>query len=146
LTGFVFTLSGGAVTWKSRRQPTVALSSTEAEYMAACEAATEAIWLRGLLSELGASQEEPTTIYEDNNGAIKISKNDCSHSRTKHIAVRLHFVRERVKTGEIDLVKLSTNEMVADMLTKPLNRNKVTEFSAALGLHRRAEVLCGASV
>ena len=117
-------LAGGAVTWKSRRQPTVALSSTEAEYMAIAEAATEAIWLRELLDELGTAQAGTTPILEDNHGAIKISKNDYSHSRTKHIDVRYHFIRERVKASEIELVECLTRKMPADMLIKSLSKTK----------------------
>jgi hypothetical protein len=141
VTGMVFTLAGGAVSWKSRRQPTVALSSTEAEYMAAAEAAAEAIWLRGLLNELGAVQHGATSIYEDNHGAIKISRNDCSHSRTKHIDVRYHFVRERVQAGEIELTSVSTTEQPADVLTKSVARTKHQMACHTLGLARRAEVL-----
>ena len=109
--------------------------------MASCEAATEAVWLRGLLSNLGASQGAPTTIWEDNQGAIKLSKDDCLHSQTKHIAARHHFVRERSESGEVRLDKMATEEMPADMLTKSLAGMRVAKLSASIGLHRRAEVL-----
>jgi hypothetical protein len=95
-TGYCFTLGGGAITWRSRRQPTVALSSTEAEYMAATEATTEAVWLRGFLYDLGFGPTSATTIYEDNQATIKLSENDVNHARTKHIDVRYHYLRECV--------------------------------------------------
>jgi hypothetical protein len=120
--GYVFLLSGGPVTWSSKKQATVALSTTEAEYMAAAMATKEAVWLRRLLSNLGHPQTRPTTIFEDNRGCIEISKNPVNHARTKHIDIRHHFVRERTLSGEIRLVYCSTEKMLADLLTKPLPR------------------------
>jgi hypothetical protein len=119
-TGFVFKLAGGPISWASKVQPTVALSSTEAEYMAACSAAQEAIWIRLLLKEMGFEQKEPTILNEDNQGCIRLSANDNSHQRTKHIDIKHHFVRERVKSGEIKLEYVNTKENLADMQTKAL--------------------------
>jgi hypothetical protein len=141
VTGYVFMLAGGAVSWRSRRQPTVALSTTEAEYMAAAEATTEAVWLRGFLTDLGVAQTGPTPIAEDNQGAIKLSLNDVNHSRTKHIDIRHHFVRERSQAGDIELVACATKDMAADMLTKGVGRRKQTAFRYDMGLRHRAEVL-----
>ena len=75
-----------------------------------------------------APQDGATAIFEDNQGAIKISKNDCSHLKTKHMAVRFHFVQKQVQLGKIKLVKMATQDMVADMLTKALGRQKVQMF------------------
>ena len=140
-TGYVFMLGGCTVSWRSRRQPSVALSTTEAEYMAACEATTEAMWLRGFLSDLGYEQKKPTVIYGDNEGAVALTKNDCYHARTKHIDIRYHYVRERVEENSVKVESLRTDAMVADMLTKGVPRVKQEKFSGDTGLQWRVEVL-----
>ena len=86
-TGYIALINGAPVSWQSKRQPTVALSSTEAEYMAATQAAKEAIWLRRLLSDLGHNQNSPTVILKDNNGCIELAKNPIHHAHTKHIDI-----------------------------------------------------------
>ena len=101
---------------------TVALSTVEAESMAAAEAAKEVIWLRGILSEMGFPQEEPTPIMEDSQGAIDLSVSSRHHARTKHIRIRYHFIRQLIGQGELALVKVSTDHQLADLLTKPLSR------------------------
>ena len=116
-TGVVFTLGSGPISWSSKRQPTVALSSTEAEYRAACFAACEAIWLRRLLGELSFPQAA-TTLLCDNQSCIAIAKNPIFHARTKHIEVQYHYVRERVLAGELLLQYVPTAENAADILTK----------------------------
>ena len=132
-TGYVFFLHGNVVSWKSKRQPTVATSSTEAEYMALYAAAQEAVWLRLLLSnirfELGA-----TTIYEDNQGCIRLAKNTFFHTRAKHIDIKFHFLREKVEEGVIVLGYKPTDEMIADGLTKALGRTKHAVFLQGLNL------------
>src|SRR3954447_3482679 len=119
-TGYLFYLSGGVISWSSKRQPTVALSSTEAEYMAITHATKEAIWLRSLMNELGYDQSTPTLIFEDNQSCIALAKNPVHHARTKHIDIQHHFIREKVKSREIELEYISTNKMIADALTKSL--------------------------
>ena len=89
-TGYIFTLEGAAISWKSKRQTTVAISSTEAEYMAGCATAQEAIYLRMLLKDLGREQKEPTLIYQDNQGAIAIGKAITSNRRAKHMNIKYH--------------------------------------------------------
>ncbi|KAH9771354.1 Integrase catalytic domain-containing protein [Citrus sinensis] len=116
-TGYVFTFAGGPISWKSTLQSTVALSTTEAEYMAITEAVKEAIWLQGLLENLGLTQEH-INVYCDSQSAIHLTKNQVYHARTKHIDVRFHFVREIVDDGKILLQKIKTAENPADMLTK----------------------------
>ena len=96
-SGNVFFLACGAVSWLSKRQATIALLTTEAEYVALCMATQEAIWLRRLLADIGEPPEGPKEIYEDNQGAISMAKNPVGHARTKHIDIRYHFVRERVQ-------------------------------------------------
>ena len=133
-TGYVFLINSGAVTWQSKRQPTVALSSTEAEYMAACEAAREAVWLRALLADMGYEQQHATVLHCDNRGCMALAKNPTLHARTKHIAMRHHFIREKVESGEIKQVYCPTEDMVADLLTKGLGRDKHEAFAGAMGL------------
>ena len=133
-TGYIFMISNAAVTWQSKRQPTVALSSTEAEYMAACQAAREAVWLRALLKDLGYPQHDATVLYGDNQGCLALAKNPTLHARTKHIEMRHHFIRERIESGEIRQVYCSTEDMVADGLTKALARDKHETSANAMGL------------
>jgi hypothetical protein len=121
-TGWVFKFGGGAVSWRTRRQKSVTLSSTEAEYCALTEAAKEAIWMQGLLDELGYGNSGPVPLYEDNKGAICLAKNDVYHERTKHIDVRHHFIRECVARKQIVIDYRSSKSMVADILTKPLSK------------------------
>jgi hypothetical protein len=141
VSGMAFVFAGAAVSWKSRRQATVALSSTEAEYIAAAEATAEAVWLQGLLDEIGVNQIRPTRMFEDNHGVIKLSRNDCEHTRTKHVDIKYKFVREKVQAGQIVLEAVPSEKQAADVLTKPLGRNKHWELCRMLGMTRRAEVL-----
>ncbi|KAL5865755.1 hypothetical protein ACOSQ3_003269 [Xanthoceras sorbifolium] len=116
-TGYVFTLARAPVSWKSTLQSTVALSTTEAEYMAVTEAVKEAIWLQGLLEDLGIGQKH-FKVYCDNQSAIHLAKNQVYHARTKHIDVRYHFVREIIEEGGVQIQKIHTAENPADMMTK----------------------------
>jgi hypothetical protein len=135
VTGYVFYCCGGVISWSAKRQPTTALSSTEAEYMALTQATKEAIWLRRLLLELGFPQQI-TTIFEDNQSTIALAKNPVHHQRTKHIDVRHHFVREQVEIGSIQLEYIPTTDMIADALTKALPRPKLAGFVAQMNLGR----------
>jgi hypothetical protein len=121
ITGFIFFLGCCAISWQSKQQASVALSSMEAEYMAACAATQEAIWLRRLLQEFGCLFTRPFTLLEDNQACIFLSKNPGDFPKTKHIAQRYHFVREQVNEGEIILRKIGTKENLADVFTKPLD-------------------------
>ncbi|KAH9684587.1 hypothetical protein KPL70_013604 [Citrus sinensis] len=112
-TGYVFTLGGGPVSWRSILQSTIALSTTEVEYMAATEAVKEAIWLKGLLGDLGVIQEN-IAVFCDN----QIAKNQTYHARTKHIDVKYHYVREIIEGGDVLLKKIDTKDNPSDMLTK----------------------------
>ena len=134
-SGYVFKIGGATINWCSKRQLTVARSSTEAEYMALSATAQECIWLRRLLRDFGASDnDKPTTIYEDNNGAIELSKNPKFHNRTKHIDVAYHFTREKVASNDLSVIHCSTEEMVADIMTKGLGRIKFEKFRDMLGV------------
>jgi hypothetical protein len=127
-TGYVYMIAGGPVSWMSRLQPTVALSSTEAEYMAACEAVQEAVHLRQLLSDLSYVQDGPTVIFEDNQGCIALANNPVIQKRSKHINIKYHFTRERVESGEVSLQYIPTEHQLADLLTKPLLRARLEKL------------------
>ena len=120
------------MSWASKLQPTVALSSTEAEYMAVCSAVQEAIHMRRLLGDIKCLQDQPTTIYEDNQGCIALSENPVSHKRTKHIDIRYHFTRERVETGDVVLKYVATEYQLTDLLTKPLLSLRVAKLRGRL--------------
>lgn len=114
-------MQGGAVAWNSRKQQTVALSTTEAEYMAMSAATQEAIWLRNLYNEIFGSREFLKTlrIFGDNKSALMLSdKPTTFHPRTKHIDIRHHFIRGEVNNGHIRFEHVSTHDMTADALTK----------------------------
>jgi hypothetical protein len=129
VTGYVFMLAGGPISWQSRQQSTVALSSMEAEYMSACAATQEAIWLRSVLIDLGIMQKsEGIVINEDNKSCIEFSNNPGSYRRTKHIDIKYHFVRERTLTGEVKLEYIPTKSQIADIFTKALAKDLFTKF------------------
>ena len=133
ITGFVFTMCGGVVSWKASLQSVVALSTTEAEYIALTEAIKEAIWLKGLVSELGFKQET-VTISCDSSSAIQLSKNPKYHERTKHIDVRLHFIREEISSDMVSVDKIPSKVNPADMFTKPLPAVKFMSSLNSIGL------------
>ena len=116
-TAYYFTLGGNCISWKSQLQPLVALSSTEAEYIALTDAFKEAIWLQGLLKELQLLKTE-AVVYSDSQSAIHLSKNPVYHERTKHVDVKYHFVRDLIANGEVQIQKIPTEENPADMGTK----------------------------
>ena len=129
--GYVFLLAGGAVTWSSKMQATVAKSSAEAEYMSLAAAVMEAKHLRQLLEELGCKQDGPTTIFEDNQACIFMAQNDMFSKRTKHIDVAYHFVQEAVnELGLVKIAKVDTNLNPADIFTKPLSADKLRGFKS----------------
>ncbi|KAH9714593.1 hypothetical protein KPL71_020713 [Citrus sinensis] len=132
-TGYVFTLARAAVSWVSKLQTVVALSTTEAEYMASTQACKEAIWIQRLLEELGHKQEK-ISVFCDSQSALHIARNPAFHSRTKHIGVQYHFVREVVEDRSVDLQKIYTKENLADVLTKPINTDKFVWSRSSCGL------------
>ena len=137
-TGGVLFLAGGAIAWISKKQSSVAMSSAEAEYMAASLVCREVIWIRSLLAGFGFKQEGPTVIHEDNAACVQMSKNPVNHSKTKHIDLHYHFVRERVESGEVRLDWLSTEKMIADILTKAvIPKTFIALRDALFGYHRR---------
>jgi hypothetical protein len=140
-SGYAFSIRSAAVAWSSKKQLTVALSSTEVEYRGAAIATCKAIWLKRLLKDLHEEVSDPTVIYCDNLSSIQLAKNPVFHARTKHIEVHYHFVRELVLSGEVELQYVLMNRQVADIFTKPLGLDKLRQFSGAeLEGERRAKV------
>ena len=127
-------MSSGQISWFSKKQTTVTLSTAEAENVALSIATQEIVWIRRLLSDLTATQGQATVLMEDNQGAICIAKNLVSHARTKHIDVRYHYVREAVNDGVINLQYCPTHEMIADILTKPLPKKRFETLHSNIGL------------
>lgn len=116
------------------KQRTVALSSTEAEFMAMTEAVKESLYLKRLFEELGLSDLANVTIYNDNLGALKLAENPIFYNRSKHIDIRLHFIRETVNDKLVNLKYLDSNSLIADLLTKGLVGSKLKELVRNMGL------------
>ena len=134
--GYAFILNGAAISWNSKKQATVALSSTEAEYVALTQAVKESLWLQGILDDLGARKHltEMSNISIDNQGAIALAKNPEFHARTKHIDIQYHFVSKHIEKGDIGLTYCHTSKMTADIFTKALPQPTFTTHNLALGL------------
>ena len=133
-SGFIFFMADGPVSWKSQRQKTVALSSTEAEYMAMSEACRQVIWHRIIIDEFGYGLDQPTPIAADNQGAIYISNNPVHDRRTKHIDIRYNFIKEAIENGEIEVFFVRTNNQLADIMTKALPAKRHMDLVQKIGL------------
>ena len=132
-SGYVFYLNGGPISWASNKQTTVALSSVESEYIALSAATQELVYLRQLLEDMGYPQSKPTTLYEDNQGAIHLADNHGTFSkRTKHIDVRHHYMRDVMKRGWLVIKHIPTERQLADTFTKALVLSKFRVNSAHL--------------
>lgn len=127
-SGFAFFLAGAVIAYTSKKQPTIAMSSTEAEIMAASQACLEAIYLRALLSDLGCAPTKPTDLFVDNKGVIDMSRDYISNERTKHIERRHLKVRELVKEAVINVKYVASRFNVADIFTKPLDRKQFQDL------------------
>ncbi|KAJ9558211.1 hypothetical protein OSB04_012825 [Centaurea solstitialis] len=135
-SGYVFTLNGGAISWKSSKQDTIADSTTEAEYIAACDAAKEAVWLRNFLSDLRvvASISRPIDIFCDDSGAVAQAKEPREHHKSRHVLRKYHLIREIIGRGDVRICKIPTEDNVADPLTKPLARAKHEAHANSIGM------------
>ena len=133
-SAYTYRIGNGAISWKSRKQATVSLSSTEAEYKALSDSCKEGLWLHHLLTELRLRPDTAIPLHVDNEGAEALAKNPAHHARTKHIHARYHFIRECVQQGDISLLHISTKEMLADMLTKPLPRVALEKHRSMFGI------------
>ena len=134
ITGYAFLIDGGAVSWNSKQQELIVLSTTEGKYVATTHAAKEALWLRSLISEVFGDNLDSTTLFSDNQSAIALSKDHQYHARTKHIDIRYHFIRWVIENGSIRLIYCPTDDMLADTLTKSLPSVKAKHFASELGL------------
>ncbi|KAL0413673.1 UNVERIFIED_CONTAM: Retrovirus-related Pol polyprotein from transposon TNT 1-94 [Sesamum radiatum] len=133
-SGYVFLMSSGAVSWCSKKQPIVTLSTIEAEFVAATVCACQGIWMKRILKELGYFKEECITVMCDNSSTIKLSKNPVMHGRSKHIDVRFHFLRNLMKDGALELVYCGSQDQVADIMTKPLKIEVFQKHRKMLGV------------
>jgi hypothetical protein len=133
ISGYVYSIGCGAVTWSSRKQSIVALSTAEAEYVAAAHSTKEALWLRQFLDEFSKVVDGPIRLNCDNQAAIALSKDNKFHSRTKHISIRHHFIREAVENGQITVHYVPSNENVTDIFTKALPRPRFCHNCSSCG-------------
>ncbi|XP_074351840.1 secreted RxLR effector protein 161-like [Apium graveolens] len=132
--GIVFYLNDSLITWVSQKQKCVALSSCEAEFMAANAAACQGVWLSKLLSQTTGKKLDPVVIYIDNKLAIDLTKNAVFHGRSKHIDIRFHFIRGCVERGEIQIKFINSGEQCADILTKVMTAVKFERMRDLLGI------------
>eukprot|EP00253_Pinus_taeda_P021044 PITA_21044 len=133
-SGYCFNIGSGMASWCSKKHKSVALSSSEAEYMVASTTSCEAIWLRNLLVNIFRRNMEATKIIYDNQSCIKLYENPVFHDRLKHIDIRCHFVRDCVQRGAVQLSYTPIGEQVADILTKALGKSKFDYFRKTMGM------------
>ena len=132
-SGFLITFAGGAVAWQSRLQKCVALSTTEAEFIAATKACKELLWMKRFLQELGFKQQK-YIVFCDSQSAIHLGKNSSFHARSKHIDVRYHWIRDDINDKMFELEKIHTDRNGSDMLTKALPREKLEACRSVAGM------------
>ncbi|CAN1314677.1 Retrovirus-related Pol polyprotein from transposon RE2 [Linum perenne] len=134
-SGYATYLGPNIISWSSKKQRTVSRSSTEAEYRALAIASSEVLWLHSLLHEIGCPTREAPTIWCDNIGATYLSRNPVFHSRSKHLEIDFHFVRERVASKHLHVAYISTKDQTADILTKPLHVPRFTTLRLKLNVY-----------
>nr|GAT51524.1 predicted protein [Mycena chlorophos] len=133
-SGYVVMMGGGAISWSSRLQSFVTLSTTEAEYVAAVSAGQEILWLRNMFSKLGYQQKDSSRLLIDNQSTISVAKNTDHHGRVKHLDLRFYWLRDIIAEKTISVAHCGTLEMVADIMTKGLGREKMIKALSMLGL------------
>ena len=144
-SGYCFILAGAAVSWYCKKQNVVALSSTEAEFIALSEAIKDALWYRHFFEELGWPLGTPVVVNQDNKSTIAVAMNPINHKMTKHIGTRVEFFRDHIKKNEIELIWCGTEDMIADIFTKALPGTQHMRLTSMLGLRSLSDLL-GASV
>jgi hypothetical protein len=127
-------MAGGAVTWSSKRQATVALSTVEAEYVAMSRCTQQMVWMQSWLTEVEIEHSLPGTIKGDNRGALALTKNTRDHGKVKHIDIRHHYIRELLQSGAITVEQVSSTDNLADLFTKPLPRDYHHRLLTALDI------------
>lgn len=137
-SGYAFLLHGGAITWCSKKQTCVALSTIESEFVACTSAVQEAMWLRRFFEDLSvvSHASDPVTVYCDSTAALDYTKDPKYHGRTKHIDLRMNFIRDIIANNEVILEYMPTGLMVADPLTKPIPKDAFCRHVSSLGLRR----------
>jgi hypothetical protein len=133
-SGYIFLASGGAITWKSKKQSIIALSMTESEYVALSEAGRKATWLRNLYGKLGFPQTTQTIIKGDNEGSMSMTHDPQFHARSKHIALHHHWVRELINDNVLDIHNVHDPEQMVDILTKGLPKPKHSRHTEEMGV------------
>jgi hypothetical protein len=134
ISGIVLQLGGATISWSSKRQSIVTTSTLEAELVAAARACKEVVWARGLLQEVGLQQHGATPMWEDNQGCIAVCQDASTSTLTRHLEVQYFFTREKIRTGAVDMRYIPTQEQLADLLTKPLERTVLRKLRAAVGV------------
>ena len=142
ISGCMLLIDGGAISRSSKKQELIILSTAEAQYVAATHAAKEAIWLRKLLGEIIPSLTAPTPFYCDNQATPKLAMEDNYHTHTKHVDMHYHFIQQTVASGAIKLLYCHTKDIIADLLTKALSKNKTATFTTSLSMRH----VCGGVV
>ncbi len=133
-SGYVFLCNGGTVNWKSSKQPIIADSTMEAEYIAASEAAKEGFWFKKFIAELDVMTSDAITLYCDNNGAIAFAKEPRSHQKSKHIKRRFHLIRDYVEKKYVEVQRVDSADNMADPFTKQLSQQKTEAHLEKMGL------------
>lgn len=135
ICGYVFIACGGAISWRAKKQASVASSSTEAEYRGLLDAGKEALWFRRVhKSIIPTSNSSPTILHCDNQAAIALTKSGAFRANTKHIEAHFHWIRDQVSALKIDIPYCSTSDMAADIFTKPVDRVKLNRFCDMIGV------------
>jgi len=136
-SGYIFLMGGAPVCWSAKRQPIVALSSTEAEYISLARGAQQAMWMKNWLSEVFLPQETPFCLHGDNLGSISLTETTKAHQLSKHLDIRWHYIRDHVREGEITISSIPGKENIADIMTKSLPRAAHERIVRELGLDWR---------
>jgi hypothetical protein len=140
MSGMLFFLGSSLVSWQSLKQQVVALSSCEAEYIAATSAVTQVLWLARLMGELLGKKAEAVELRVDSKSALALAKNPVFHGRSKHIRIKFHFIRSCLEEGSVKANYINTVDQLADILTKPLGRVKFQDMRSRIGLiHIKSE-------
>ena len=134
ITRWVFVSARGPISWSSKKQQTVAISSTDAEAKALTDGIKEAIWLRTLSTKIHGVMPNPITLFCDNQSILKVARNPVHHEQLKHIELWLHFIRENVVEGTIETLYIQTRDQIADIFTKPLGKQRFTKLRDEMGI------------
>ena len=134
ISSYVFLLGGGAIAWSSKKQTTVALSTAEAEYLAATHATKQLLWHKHLFMELKIRQNEPLTILCDNQAAIAIAHHPEFHARTKHINIAYHFLRDHIESKSLNIIYVPGKDNLADLFTKGLPKDLHEDLTRRIGV------------